>query len=118
WNPGAKLSNLRVGIHQTAFETTQRDARRGKLYSDVLETLRKLGVELHPVTLPKQTDAYAVLANLIIDVESSAAFARLTASGELKQLVSQSDGSWPNTFRIGSTIPAADYLTALRVRRR
>src|SRR5262249_13588004 len=61
---------------------------------------------------------YNALAGTIINVESSAAFARLTASGKLDQLVRQNEGAWPNIFRIGSTIPAADYLTALRIRHR
>jgi len=33
-------------------------------------------------------------------------------------LVQQREGSWPNTFRVGSTIPASDYLLGMRVRTR
>ncbi len=33
-------------------------------------------------------------------------------------LAQQNLNSWPNIFRVSSTVPAADYLQALRVRRR
>jgi Asp-tRNA(Asn)/Glu-tRNA(Gln) amidotransferase A subunit family amidase len=55
---------------------------------------------------------------LTIDAESAASFQKLTASGKLDTLVQQREGSWPNTFRVGSTIPASDYLQGMRVRAR
>jgi Asp-tRNA(Asn)/Glu-tRNA(Gln) amidotransferase A subunit family amidase len=118
WNPATRLSSLRVGIDSAAFDRIAKDENRKKTYADVLDALKKLGITLKPVTLPKQTEAYGSLASIIIDVESSAAFAKLTASGKLDLLARQIEGAWPNTFRIGSTIPAADYLQALRVRAR
>jgi Asp-tRNA(Asn)/Glu-tRNA(Gln) amidotransferase A subunit family amidase len=68
------------------------------------------------VTLPKQTDAYRALAETIVDVEAAAAFAELTESGRLGELVQQGEWNWPNTFRTASMVPAVDYLRALRVR--
>ncbi len=61
---------------------------------------------------------YQPIAWLTIDAEGAAAFDKLSASGKLDELAQQEDGSWPNTFRIGSTIPASDYLQAMRLRTR
>lgn len=118
WNPVSRISDLRVGIDSEAFASVEKSEPRKPLYDAVLATLKSLGVVLRPVALPKQTDAYGALPGLIIDAESSASFQKLTASGKLTQLAQQGQGNWPNTFRTGSTIPAADYLTALRLRAR
>ncbi len=117
WHPRSDLKKLRVGIDAAAFETTKRNAARNKVYGDVLATLTKLGVTPVPITLPKEVDGYGALAEVIIGAESAAAFQKLTDSGQTAQLAQQEAGSWPNTFRIGSLIPAADYITALRIRR-
>ena len=49
-------------------------------------------------------------------VEEAAAFDELTRSGRDKELMNQTSGGWPNTFRSGRFIPAVDYLMANRVR--
>jgi Asp-tRNA(Asn)/Glu-tRNA(Gln) amidotransferase A subunit family amidase len=118
WNPASRLTGLRVGIEAQAFAGIEKIEKRAPIYKAMLDTLRSLGVTPRPVTLPKLTDAYAALASLIIDCESSASFQKLTTSGQLGQLAQQGQGNWPNTFRAGSTIPAADYLVALRLRAR
>jgi Asp-tRNA(Asn)/Glu-tRNA(Gln) amidotransferase A subunit family amidase len=116
WDPALPLKTVRVGYDRAAFEA-RRDPERQKVYAEVLTGLRRLGIEPVPVTLPAQRPEYGPLAGITIDVESAASFSTLTESGRLNQLARQSDGSWPNTFRVGSTIPAVDYLQALRVRR-
>lgn len=116
WNPTAKLSNLRIGYDANAFEQVAKEAKRGPVYTAALDTIRGFGVTLKPVKMPAQNRAYAALTGIIIDVESSAAFQKLTLIGKLSELAQQFENSWPNTFRLGSTIPAADYLTAMRVR--
>ena len=117
WHPRSDLKRLRVGIDQAAFDAVKRNAPRSKVYAEALETLTKLGVKPISITLPKQTDAYGALAEIIINAEAAAAFQKLTDSGQTAQLAQQEAGSWPNTFRIGSLIPAADYIAALRARR-
>ena len=118
WDPRSNLADLRVGIDSSAFDAMEKDKARRETYASVLTTLRGLGLDLKPVKLPVQTPAYRALVGTTIDVESAASFARLTESGRLDLLAQQGAGNWPNTFRIGSTIPAVDYLQALRVRRR
>jgi Asp-tRNA(Asn)/Glu-tRNA(Gln) amidotransferase A subunit family amidase len=116
WNPGSRLSGLRVGIDSAAFESVSRNEKRKPIYETVITTLKSLGVEPQPVSLPKQTPALSALPSLIIDVESSASFQKLTASGRLGERAQQGQGNWPNTFRTGSLISAADYLIAMRHR--
>ncbi|MCW3101486.1 MAG: Amidase [Chthonomonadaceae bacterium] len=116
WHPRSDLKKLRVGIDKAAFDAVKRNAARSKVYADVLETLTKLGVTPVPITLPKENAAYGALAEVIINSESAAAFQKLTDSGQTAQLAQQNAGSWPNTFRLGSLIPAADYIAALRAR--
>jgi Asp-tRNA(Asn)/Glu-tRNA(Gln) amidotransferase A subunit family amidase len=118
WDAARPLKEIRVGYDRAAFEGVAKDVKRGPVYTTVLDTLRQLGLELVPVTLPASSAAYSALPGLTIGVETAASFQRLTASGQLDLLERQGEGGWPNTFRVGSTIPAADYLQALRVRRR
>ncbi len=119
WNPDAPLSGLRVGIDTTSFEAFKKNphaAALQSLYDDALNTLKKLGIPLKPVTLPPMTDLFRPLAWLIIGVESSSAFMELTASGQLDLLAQQGPNNWPNSFRKNSAVPAADYLRAMRAR--
>ena len=118
WNPTSPLKNLRIGIDQAAFDAVSKEGKRAQTYKDALETLHKMGITLIPIALPKNADLYQPIAWLTIDAEGAAAFDKLSASGKLDELAQQQDGSWPNTFRIGSTIPASDYLQAMRLRTR
>jgi Asp-tRNA(Asn)/Glu-tRNA(Gln) amidotransferase A subunit family amidase len=117
WSPSGKMPDVRVGVDVEALSSVKRGNReRRKVYEAAISTLSDLGFVLQPVRLPKQTPAYRAIAGLTINVEGAASFAVLSASGGLEQLVQQADYSWPNTFRVGSTIPATEYLQAQRVR--
>ena len=118
WRPDMPLSKLRVGIDSEAFAAVEKDAKRAPIYAEVRKTLDKLGVTLKPITLPKSTPAYGSLASIFIDAESAAAFQKLNSSGDLDLLARQTANAWPTTFRVGSTIPASDYILAMRLRRR
>lgn len=116
WDPDSSLKGLRVGIDHAAFESAGRNEELKPVYAEALAVLKGMGIQLRPVTLPS-LPVYQGLAGTIIQVESSAAFARLRESGRLSELAQQADGSWPNSFRVGSTIPAVDYLRAMQLRR-
>ena len=118
WNPDSKLSDLRVGVESAAFAQMEKNEKRAPVYKAVLDSVKNLGVSLIPLTLPKLNPAYQALPMLTIDAESATAFHKLTASEKINELVQQKEGSWPNTFRVGSTIPASDYLQAMRLRTR
>lgn len=115
WNPHPSLKNLRIGYDKAAFDAVAKDPKRQPIYAAVLKTLRNLGMEPTPITLPADK-LIGPMADLIITCESAASFARLTAEGKVDLLADQSDGGWPTTFRQGSLIPAPDYLQAMRQR--
>jgi Asp-tRNA(Asn)/Glu-tRNA(Gln) amidotransferase A subunit family amidase len=115
WNPEMPLTKLRVGVDRATFQGIRDTALRA-LYEEALQVIGKLGVVLRDVTLPKNTPAYQALPGTMIGVEAAASFTALTASEGIRQLVQQDKDSWPNTFRVGATIPASDYVNALRVR--
>lgn len=78
-----------------------------------LDRLRKMGVTLKPVKLPKLPfDAMTPLLN----AEGAAAFSELTLSGRDKMLVDQHADAWPNIFRVARLYPAVEYIQANRAR--
>lgn len=116
WDANLSLSKIRVGIDTASFEKIAKNAKRKPIYDAVLEKLKALGITPIPVTLPKATPAYDAIAGTVIGAEGAAAFTELNLSGGLAQLAQQRDDSWPTIFRLGSTIPASDYIQAMRLR--
>jgi Asp-tRNA(Asn)/Glu-tRNA(Gln) amidotransferase A subunit family amidase len=118
YDPKRDLKSLRVGIDATAFDdraTHFKDAVARSTYAQALAVLKHLVGELVPVELPP-AERYSGLASLVIACESACSFTELLESGKVRELKQQDEGSWPNTFRIGSTISASDYLRAMQVR--
>ncbi len=115
WDPGMDVRTLRVGYLKSIFEEKPQEERAEWHALDLaaLEDLRKLGIELKPIELPKlPIDALG----LILTAEAAAAFDDLTRSGKDDQLVRQIEQAWPNVFRQGQMIPAVAYLQANRIR--
>jgi Asp-tRNA(Asn)/Glu-tRNA(Gln) amidotransferase A subunit family amidase len=111
------LKSLRVGIAQADVDGVlkgKNEARNSALRAAIKE-VRALVGELKPIALPP-TKNYTGLASLTIACESAANFSELIDSNQINELVQQDAGSWPSVFRVGSTIPAADYLRAQQVR--
>jgi Asp-tRNA(Asn)/Glu-tRNA(Gln) amidotransferase A subunit family amidase len=144
WAPDAPLSGFRIAYVRNAFEppaapsggrageagppagggraggggrgmTPEQLAERRKMYSDVLDTYRKLGAKLEAVDLPDLSIANQI--GFVLEVESAASFDDLTRSGDADLLRSgTSASSWPNTFKSGRFVPAVEYLRAMRMR--
>jgi Asp-tRNA(Asn)/Glu-tRNA(Gln) amidotransferase A subunit family amidase len=120
WNANARPSTLRVGYFKRAFDLPERDPANPdrvqhatKPQDDAaLEVLGRIGAKLIPVDLPQ----FAVGTGLILQPEAGAAFENLVLSGRVKEMVQQSAGSWPNTFRSAQFVPAVDYINANRAR--
>lgn len=110
WPASKSPLDLRVGYLRTAFE---RDYDNRAADNDTLNQLRRAGVELRETSLP-ETDSGPLL--LMLSAEAAAAFEDLTLSKRVDELVSQSAGSWPNSFRANRFIPAVDYINASRAR--
>jgi Asp-tRNA(Asn)/Glu-tRNA(Gln) amidotransferase A subunit family amidase len=111
YDAGAKLSGLKIGYLESAFEGERRGA---DLDRQVLEVLRGLGAQLVPLELP---DRPAQALRVVLSAEAAAAFDGLTRSGRDSLLVRQDAGAWPNSFRSARFIPAVEYIQANRVRR-
>ncbi len=82
--------------------------------SIALETLKNMGVELVPVTLPENLPVEAL--SIILDVESAAAFSELTLTNRDDEMVRQIKWAWPNFFRKARFVPAVEYIQANRIR--
>lgn len=115
WDPDRDVKRLRVGYLKSLFEEKPDEDQKEWHDLDLaaLEDLRKLGVELRPVELPKLP---IEPLRVILTAEASAAFDELTRSGKDDLLVRQIEQAWPNSFRLGQTIPAVAYLQANRIR--
>jgi len=103
-------TRLRIGYDKAAFDAT----RDEKSFDDaVLETMRRLGANLLPVTLP---DLPVSDVLLLLECEAAAAFDELTRTNQDEQLKRQTAQAWPNIFRAARLIPAVDYIQANRIR--
>ena len=78
-----------------------------------LDVLKKMGVSLIPVEIPKFP--YDAMRS-IYTIEGAAAFADLTESGRDKLLAERSQSTWPNAFRTERFYPAVEYIQTMRAR--
>ena len=102
--------SLKVGYFKPFFEGERASANDQK----VLETLKNIGIELHPLELNVSIPAGPIVMMLM--AEGSAAFDELTRLGWDDQLVAQHRNAWPNLFRAARFIPATDYVNLSRQR--
>lgn len=111
YSPKVDVAKLRVGYVKELF-----DNDKGYTTSDstALATLRKLGIELIPIELPKKYPVSSL--DFLIGAEAAAAFDELTRSGKDSLFVQQHKYAWGNQFRAARFIPAVEYIQAQRVR--
>jgi Asp-tRNA(Asn)/Glu-tRNA(Gln) amidotransferase A subunit family amidase len=112
WDGEAGVEGLRVGYDPAAFEG---DGASAPFDRAALDVLRGMDVELVPLPLPHEDFPLGAL-RVILSAEAAAAFDDLTRSGQDDELVRQTPGSWPNSFRTARFIPAVEYIQANRVR--
>ena len=104
WYP---VEGWKVGVPRGAFDGN------GARCKTVLEELKKLGIELVDVDLPK----YPIDEMMIVlTAEAGAAFDDFSHGDMDDQMVRQERNAWPNTFRHAELIPAVDYIRANRLR--
>jgi aspartyl-tRNA(Asn)/glutamyl-tRNA(Gln) amidotransferase subunit A len=107
--PGGK--RFRIGVIKDATQGSQPAVRRN--FEASVEVLRKLGSVVEGVPFPALP--YGPAVGTIISAEAASAFRDLLESGRAREL------RCPNCRwggYAGSVIPAADYLDAMRTRRR
>lgn len=111
YNAESDVTQLKVGYLKERF---QKDYRSHHNDSLALESLRKMGMQLHPVSMPDSIPVSPLL--IILEAEAATAFDQLTRSGRDSLLVAQHRHAWPNIFRKSRFIPAVEYLQANRLR--
>jgi Asp-tRNA(Asn)/Glu-tRNA(Gln) amidotransferase A subunit family amidase len=110
WTPEKKLSELKIGYLNDAFEEENEHSARNKAG---LEVLRSLGINLIPLKLP---DLPIEPLGCILEAEAAASFDELTRSNRDEMLVRQLKDNWPNLFRQARLIPAVEFVQASRLR--
>lgn len=128
WDAEFDWKKLRVGYLKSEFEEQKLEAgatdeqKRGherqvydlKYGVAALDALKKMGVNLIPVEMPKGYH-FGDLTPLL-EAEAAAAFDELTTSGRDKLLTGQMAFDWPNQFRVARFYSAVDYVQAQRAR--
>jgi Asp-tRNA(Asn)/Glu-tRNA(Gln) amidotransferase A subunit family amidase len=128
WDAEFDWKTLRVGYLKSEFEEQKLEAnateeqKRGherqvydlKYGAAALDALKKMGVKLLPMEMPKGYH-FGDLTPLL-EAEAAAAFDELTTSGRDKLLTGQSVNDWPNQFRVARFYSAVDYVQAQRAR--
>jgi Asp-tRNA(Asn)/Glu-tRNA(Gln) amidotransferase A subunit family amidase len=114
--PAGESTAQKAEREKREAESRQFHARR--LYDQrydqtAIATLRKMGVTLIPVELPKLH--YGAMTPLL-NAEAAAAFDQLTLTGRDSLLTAQGPYDWPNIFRTARFYPAVDYIQANRAR--
>ena len=108
---GADVVGVKVGyIDQWMKEAPATDVDRA-----AMETMKALGLQLVPVTLPDWP--YGSL-NPILFAEGAASFEELALNGGLRTLRVQVKDAWPNLFREARFLSAVDTIQADRLRRK
>ncbi len=128
WDAEFDWQKLRVGYLNSEFETPTlaadateaqkkgfaRQVYDAKYGQAAVAALKKMGVTLVPVAMPKGYHFGDITP--VLGAEGAAAFDELTLSGRDKLLTGQKPGDWPNQFRIARLYSAVDYVQAQRAR--
>ncbi|MBS1800648.1 MAG: amidase [Acidobacteria bacterium] len=128
WDAEFDWKKLRVGYLKSEFdlpvleanatEEHKRDFARelydAKYGQAALEALKKMGVKLVEVKMPKGYHFGDITP--VLGAEAAAAFDELTLSGRDSLLNGQESFDWPNSFRRARFYSAVDYIQAQRAR--
>ena len=112
YNGVVDFTKLRVAYAENYFKRLPADAAPQK----VLDVYRSIGANLTPVEFPDSTLYPVNFISIILNAESAAAFDELTRTNRDDLVERQDRFFWPNSFRSGQMIPAAEYINANRYR--
>ncbi|MDP3394643.1 amidase [Sediminibacterium sp.] len=113
YQPEGDIKKLRIGYAKNYFDLIK-DTSRNEW--KVLETFKKMGVQLIPIEFPDTAVYKANIMDVIISAESAAAFDGLTRLNIDDELTRQGPFDWPNSFRVSRLVPAVEYVNANRMR--
>jgi Asp-tRNA(Asn)/Glu-tRNA(Gln) amidotransferase A subunit family amidase len=118
WDQSVDLKKLRVGYDPAAFKWESEWYKKNPGLADVhrsaFEKVKGIVGELVPIQLPGAE--FGGIISMTIGSEASSSFLEMLMNGDVRKLKQQGKGAWPNSFRTGSELPAADYLRAQQVR--
>jgi len=112
YNTKKGIKKLRIAYAANYFKKLPPGAMEWK----VLESFKEMGVSVSAVDFPDSAVYPFRMIDLILLVESAAAFDDLTRTHKDSLLVQQTKGAWPNNFRSARYIPAVEYINANRYR--
>lgn len=113
YNPAASLKGKKIAYAKNYFDKIT-DTSRNEW--KVLDTYRKLGVDLIPVNFPDSGLYNYNIMDVVISAECAAAFDEFTRNGIDDEMTRQTKFDWPNSFRIARLMPAVEYINANRQR--
>jgi Asp-tRNA(Asn)/Glu-tRNA(Gln) amidotransferase A subunit family amidase len=111
YDASVPVTGLKVGY----FPAWMKEAPATAVDRAALQTLRELGLQPTPVSLPDWP--YDSL-NVMLFAEAAAAFEELTLSGKDDEMTVQTSDAWPNLFRASRFLSAVDFVQADRLRRK
>jgi aspartyl-tRNA(Asn)/glutamyl-tRNA(Gln) amidotransferase subunit A len=110
-DPG-DMRGRRLGVHRAEFELSQSETNR-QVFQEALEVFERMGVIVEDITLPRRPTG--ALFTTIVTVESGTNFTALFDDGSVDQMFSFNEDRRAG-WMAGRMMPAADYLTAQRIR--
>lgn len=113
YQPEGDIKKLKIGYAKNYFDLIK-DTSRNEW--KVLESFKKMGIELIPIEFPDTAVYKANIMDVIISAESAAAFDGLTRLNIDDELTRQGPFDWPNSFRVSRLVPAVEYVNANRMR--
>jgi len=110
-DPGA-MSGRRLGVHRPEFLLSGSETTR-RVFQEALDVFEQMGVVLEDVELPLRPTG--ALFTTIVTVESGTNFKALFDDGSAANMFSFNEDRRAG-WMAGRMLPAADYLTAQRIR--
>jgi Asp-tRNA(Asn)/Glu-tRNA(Gln) amidotransferase A subunit family amidase len=114
YNPKRDIKKLRFAYAENYFKRLPKEAMEWT----VLETFKKMGIVVQPVTFPDSAVYPFNMVSIVLNAESAAAFDELTRTDRDSLIERQDRDFWPNSFRAARYIPAVEYINANRYRSR
>ncbi|MDE3251341.1 MAG: amidase [Bacteroidota bacterium] len=113
YDPDTDIRKLKVAYAKNYFDKIK-DTGRNEW--KVLETYRKMGVNLIPVDFPDSGVYNFNIMDVVISAECAAAFDEFTRYNIDDEMTRQDKYAWPNSFRVARVMPAVEYINANRHR--
>lgn len=107
------LKKLKIGYAKNYFDKIT-DTSRSEW--KVLDTYRKMGIQLIPVDFPDSGVYNFNIMDVVISAECAAAFDEFTRNNIDDEMTRQTKYDWPNSFRVARLMPAVEYINANRHR--